>query len=212
MNSTEAPYVTFTGVHHLALITHDLDRTIRFYRDLLGLRLGLGMGAGSTKHYVFQLTQHDTIAFFEWEGASPAALKRPGVPTSSPRGFDHVALGVASREDLFALRERLLGAGIAVEGPIDHGLSWSIYFKDPNNIDLEAAWTAVELLEPLIVDPTAPPAAREGGAPRPEVWPTSPPNGAAQAGKAKPGTGHELADYAVRAGVARYVEPAGGAA
>src|SRR5262245_36892322 len=131
MNSAHAPYVTFTGVHHLALITNDLDGTIRFYRDLLGLRLGLGMGQGSIKHYVFQLTECDSFAFFEWDGASPATEKRPGVPTASPRSFDHVALGVASKEDLFALRDRLAQAGVGVEGPVDHGFSWSIYFKDP---------------------------------------------------------------------------------
>src|SRR5262245_44210319 len=211
MKSDQRPYVAFTGVHHLALITHDLDATIRFYRDLLGLRLALGMGHGSTKHYVFQLTDRDALAFFEWEGGSPAPAKRPGVPATTPRSFDHVALGVATQDDLFALRARLVEAGVAVEGPIDHGLSWSIYFKDPNGIDLEAAWSSVELLEPLLVDPTAPPAALEGSEPRPQAWPPSSP-ASPEERTAKPGTGHELGPYAVRAGIARYVETTRGPA
>lgn len=210
MESQHPPYVTFTGVHHLALITRDLEGTIRFYRDLLGLRLALGMGEGSTRHYVFQVTDRDSFAFFEWEGALPAPAKRPGVPSAVPRSFDHVALGVASRDDLFALRARLAAAGVAVEGPIDHGLSWSIYFKDPNDIDLEAAWNPVELLRPWLADPTAPAAALEGCEPQPEAWPASP---AEQSGSrtAKPGVGHQLGDQAVRIGVARYVDAARGA-
>jgi catechol 2,3-dioxygenase-like lactoylglutathione lyase family enzyme len=209
--------VTFTGVHHLALITNDLDGTIRFYRDLLGLRLGLGMGQGSIKHYVFELTERDAFAFFEWDGASPATEKRPGVPTTSPRSFDHVALGVASKEDLFVLGERLARAGVPVEGPVDHGFSWSIYFKDPNGIDLEAAWSSLEILQPMLFDATAPPAALEGSEPRPDAW-----AGAMRTGEpsseqsrlrtAKPGVGHELGDVAVRTGKARYVESTGGAA
>jgi catechol 2,3-dioxygenase-like lactoylglutathione lyase family enzyme len=205
MNSTRPPYVAFTGVHHLALITADLQGTIRFYRDLLGMRLGLGMGSGTTKHYVFQLTERDALAFFEWEGASPAPAKRPGVPTTAPRSFDHVAFGVGSRDDLFTLRDRLAEAGVTVEGPVDHGFSWSIYFKDPNGIDLEVAWSSVELLQPFIADLTAPPAAREGSEPRPGTWPSS--SGAAPRSRTvKPGVGHELGDHAVRAGIARYVE------
>lgn len=211
MNSSRRPpYVPFTGFHHLALITNDLDGTIRFYRDLLGLRLGLGLGQGSTKHYVFQLTERDSFAFFEWEGASPATEKRPGVPTTSPRSFDHVALGVGSKDDLFALRDRLTQAGVPVEGPVDHGFSWSIYFKDPNGIDLEAAWTSVEILQPMIFDPTAPEAALEGSDPHPEAYPPARPDSHSLR-TAKPGVGHELGELAVRAGKARYAESTGGA-
>jgi hypothetical protein len=63
-----------------------------------------------------------------------------------PLGFDHVSFGVDSREELFALKDRLEAAGIEVEGAVDHGLLWSIYFYDPhNNIPLEATWQFIEL-------------------------------------------------------------------
>ena len=205
-NESPSPYVGFTGVSHLAFITRDLEATVRFYRDLLGLRLGLALADSTTKHYFFELTPRDSIAFFVWDDAAPIVEKRPGVPTRAPRGFDHVALGVASKRDLLALRDRLDAAGVSVEGPIDHGLGWSIYFKDPNNIDLEASWTSVELSAPLLADPTAPLVVREGSEPKPEHWPAIR-EPAAIVG-AKPGAGHELGAYAVERGIGRYVDAA----
>lgn len=207
MNSdTESPYVVFTGIDHLAFITRDLEATVRFYRDLLGLRLMLGMADSAMKHYFFELTPRDSIAFFVWDDATPIAEKRPGVPTSAPRGFDHVAVGVASKRDLLSMRNRLDAAGVKVEGPIDHGLGWSIYFKDPNNIDLELTWNSVELSRPLLADPTAPPAAREGSEPKPEVWPAI--RQPAEISGAKPGAGQPLADFVLRNGLGRRVEDA----
>ena len=48
------PYVPFAGVSHLAFITRELEATIRFYRDLLGLPLVVALGHGATKHYFFR--------------------------------------------------------------------------------------------------------------------------------------------------------------
>lgn len=205
-HDTQSPYVAFTGINHLAFITRDLEATVRFYRDLLGLRLMVGMADSTMKHYFFELTEHDSIAFFVWDDATPIAEKRPGVPTSAPRGFDHLAVGVASKRDLLAMRKRLDAAGVKVEGPIDHGLGWSIYFKDPNNIDLELTWNSVELSRPLLADPTAPRAAREGSEPKPEVWPAI--RKPTEVSGAKPGAGHELGDFVVRSGLGRRVEAA----
>lgn len=200
---TRSPFVPFTGVSHLAFITRDLDATIRFYRDLLGLPLFAALGQSAGKHYFFRLTERDAIAFFAWDEATPLVEKRPGVPTSAPRGFDHLALGVGSRAELLALTDRLLQAGVRVEGPIDHGLGWSVYFKDPNNIDLEISWDTVELSEPLFADPAPPPAAREGSAPRPDAWPQQTQIHAPRT--ARPGAGHELGAYAVAQGLGHYV-------
>lgn len=193
----------FTGVSHLAFITRDLDATVRFYRDLLGLPLMVTMADGSTKHYFFQLTERDVIAFFAWEQATPIVNKRPGVPTSAPRGFDHVALGVRSKEDLLGFVDRLEAAGIPVDGPVDHGLGWSIYFKDPNNIDLELTWNRVELRAPLLADGDPPAAAKEGSAPHPEAWPAATTDGTTRA--ARPGAGHELGPYVVEHGLGHWV-------
>ena len=200
------PFVPFTGVSHLAFITRDLQATIRFYRDLLGLPLVVSLAEGSTRPYFFQLTERDLIAFFAWDEATPIVDKRPGVPTSAPRGFDHVALGVGSKKDLLSLADRLEAAGIQVEGPVDHGLGWSVYFKDPNNIDLEITWSTVELHGPLLADQDPPSAAREGSAPKPEAWPlrTAP----ARSRTARPGAGHEIGPQVVARGLGRWTDGA----
>ena len=109
-----------TGVNHLAFTTNDMDATTRFYRDLLGMELRVGIGTPGWRHYFFRFGD-DHIAFFEYDGVAPM-IKRPhGALTKEPLGFDHVAFNVASREDLFALRDRLLAAGIQASDAVDHG-------------------------------------------------------------------------------------------
>ena len=46
--------MAITGINHLAFITHDLDASIRFYRDLLGMTLEAGVGHGGYRHYFFR--------------------------------------------------------------------------------------------------------------------------------------------------------------
>lgn len=161
------------GIDHLAFITEDIAGTIRFYRDLLGMELFDGIGHDGYRHYFFRLGDGKTqVAFFEYDGASPMKRKFPGKRTGEPLGFDHVSFIVDSRAALFALKDRLEAAGIRVHGAVDHGLFWSIYFYDPNNIPLEASWTFMEVVEPPAVvddDPLA--VAAEGSAPRPDQWP-----------------------------------------
>jgi catechol 2,3-dioxygenase-like lactoylglutathione lyase family enzyme len=157
----------FTGIHHLAFIAADLEETVRFWRDLLGLPLSITAGDDGFKHYFFAISKTDAVAFFWWPGARAMKKKAPGVPTSEPRGFDHVAIGVAHHDDLTTMRDRLLAAGIAVAGPVDHGLTHSIYFTDPNGLSVELAWQTVEQLQPLHFDASPGAAARAGAKPQP---------------------------------------------
>ena len=57
--------VKYTGINHLAMATADIDMTIRFWRDLLGMRLVAGLGRPGYRHYFFEISDHDMIAFFE---------------------------------------------------------------------------------------------------------------------------------------------------
>lgn len=169
---TEMP-VKLQGIDHLAFITRDITGTIRFYRDLLGMELFAGIGHDGYRHYFFRLGDGKTqVAFFEYDGASPMERKFPGDRTDEPLGFDHVSFIVDSRAELFALKDRLEAAGIHVHGAVDHGLFWSIYFYDPNNIPLEASWTFMEVVEaPAVVDDDPLKIAAEGSAPQPGHWP-----------------------------------------
>ena len=63
----------FNGVNHLAMATGDMDRTIRFWRDLLGMRLVTGLGQPGYRHCFFEISENDLLAFFEWSGVQPVA-------------------------------------------------------------------------------------------------------------------------------------------
>ena len=124
-----------------------MPKTIRFYRDLLGLELKAGIGHDGYRHYFFQMGTGQ-VAFFEYDIAQPMRKgKFHGTPTDEPVGFDHVAFTVESKEALFALKDKLEAAGVKVHGAVDHGTLWSIYFFDHNNIPLEASWDCVEILK-----------------------------------------------------------------
>lgn len=129
--------VRFNGVNHLAMATGDMDKTIRFWRDLLGMRLVAGLGSPGYRHYFFEISPNDLIAFFEWEGVEPMVKKEHGRPVSGRFGFDHVSFGVEEEEDLWKLKAKLEAAGFPVSEVIDHGFIHSIYAYDPNNIPIE---------------------------------------------------------------------------
>jgi catechol 2,3-dioxygenase-like lactoylglutathione lyase family enzyme len=137
------------GVHHLALNTDDMRKTVDFYTRVLGMPLvhamkvppGLGSGPGNRgnppyeeiRHYFFDMGNDSLLAFFEIpRGAEPKA-KRDAIGA-----MQHVAFAVSAKA-FAALQQRLAAANVPYDGPIDvlPGLV-SIYFFDPNGIRLEA--------------------------------------------------------------------------
>lgn len=168
------PTVRYTGVNHLAMATGDMTATIRFWRDLLGMRLVAGLGRPGYRHYFFEISATDMIAFFEWEGARPIPEKDHGAPVTGPVAFDHVSFGVVSEDDLWNLKDRLDAAGVWVSEVVDHGFIRSIYAFDPNGIAIEfsAAVPEVDVRAfPVLADKTPPSAALEGNDPQPGHWP-----------------------------------------
>jgi catechol 2,3-dioxygenase-like lactoylglutathione lyase family enzyme len=114
-----------------------MDLTIRFWRDLLGLKLILKLGEPGERSYVFQLPGGDWVVFFEWAGVKPVPEKPHHEPVKGPFIFDHVSFGVEGRKDLLDLKERLEGAGFEVSEVEDHGLFASVYSFDPNGVPIE---------------------------------------------------------------------------
>ena len=164
----------YTGINHLAMVTHDLKETIRFWRDLLGMRLIAGLGRAGYRHYFFEISEHDMIAFFEWPDAEPLEEKDHGVPVRGPVAFDHVSLAVQSDDDLWDIKERLETAQFWVSEVIDHGFIHSIYSFDPNNIPIEFSAPAADVdlrRHPQMRDRNPLPEALEGAWPRPDIWP-----------------------------------------
>lgn len=127
--SADRPASTARGVHHVALISSDVERTVRFYQDVLGFPLTEMFEnrdlPGST-HFFFDLGHGNTIAFFDLPGVDP------GPYAEVLGGLHHLAISI-ERDRWEAARRRLHDEGVeTVE--IDHS---SIYFRDPDGARLE---------------------------------------------------------------------------
>ena len=164
----------FNGVNHLAMATGDMDATIRFWRDLLGMRLVAGLGGPGYRHYFFELSETDLVAFFEWPDVKPVPNKDHGKPVRGPFIFDHVSFGVETEDDLWKLKDRLEAAGFRVSDVIDHGFIHSIYSFDPNGIPIEFSANVSGRdvrRNPSLVDAAPSQVTQEGSEPRLEKWP-----------------------------------------
>ena len=187
--------IKFNGINHLAMVTGDMDKTIRFWRDLLGMRLVAGLGKPGYRHYFFEISENDLLAFFEWPDVEPAKEKDHGYPAAGRVIFDHISFGVESENDLFELIDRLSAAGFWVSEAIDHGFIHSIYSFDPNGIPIEFSYNveSVDIRKsPRMVDSAPSTVSREGPEPRPNQWPSAEKPTLPEKRQVYPGEGREL--------------------
>ncbi len=162
------PEFELRGINHLALVCGDMQRTIDFYTNVLGMPLlmNLELPNGMGNHFFFDIGNRDCLAFF-WFRNAPAAV--PGI--ASPRknfgdsadandfmtahaSMNHVAFDVPA-EKIEEYYQRLKARGIRTSKIVNHDESprqssetvnettfvRSIYFMDPDGILLEfASW------------------------------------------------------------------------
>ena len=137
--------MTPKGFSHIGLSTLDLDRTREFYENVLGFKavrcdvITVKEG-GRIRHVFFDTGRDQLLAFMEARGV-------PGVPADydaginrglgTPNAFYHFAFEAGSEAGLAAKREELLAKGVKVTEIVDHDWAKSIYFTDPNGLQLE---------------------------------------------------------------------------
>lgn len=123
---------TARGIHHAVLICSDVEQTIRFYQDVLGFPLVELVEnrdyAGST-HFFFDVGNRTLLGFFDFPGLG----LEPGIEAIG--GVQHIAIS-ARRDRWEQVRDRLDAAGVPYAGP-DRGIEESMYFKDPDGIQIE---------------------------------------------------------------------------
>jgi catechol 2,3-dioxygenase-like lactoylglutathione lyase family enzyme len=169
-DAVNADAVHWRGVHHLALVTGDMDATVRFWHGVLDARLVATLATMAFRHYFFEVAPGNTVAFFEYAGQPLDTFAKPaGVPYEKAAQFDHLSLHLPDEDALLRLRERLKAHDCEVTDVVDHGFLRSIYFTDNNGIALEASfWTLDVTGRPtdhgdrrLFSDPDPVPAVRE---------------------------------------------------
>lgn len=146
----------WSGFHHVALVTPDLDATLLFYENVLGMHSSSVYPATSQRgrHCFVKPGNTETwgIHFFEHPDAkiyqSADALRRLAEnPESSdlyrflPGALQHIAFALSSEEDGLALRSKLSSCGVAMTDIYDQGKIRNFIFIDNNGIQLEAAWS-----------------------------------------------------------------------
>jgi len=150
------------GVHHLALNTDDMKKTIDFYVDVLGmplvhaLKVPAGLGTGplnrgnppyeNLRHYFFDMGNDSLLAFFEIPKG-----KEPEGNRNAIAAMQHVSFAITEAR-FEAIREKLEGLGIEYLGPMEvlPGV-YSMYFFDPNNIRLELSCQPADGTAPKVV-------------------------------------------------------------
>jgi catechol 2,3-dioxygenase-like lactoylglutathione lyase family enzyme len=125
----ERPASSARGLHHFALISSDVERTIRFYQDLLEFPLTEVIGnrdyPGST-HFFFDIGNHNLLAFFDFPGLDL------GPYTEVLGGLHHIAISMEP-ERWHYLVGKLETAGVEY---VVHS-EVSAYFRDPDGVRLE---------------------------------------------------------------------------
>ncbi len=158
--------IEYRGLHHLALVSSDMQRTVDFYTNVLGMKLnkGFDLDNGYGQHFFFDMGNGSELAFFWFRDAAASApgvasaanlVGRPGGTITSGIGsMNHVAFNVAP-EKIDAYRQALVAKGVDCTEVVNHddvitgqdarrggGLTdktWlrSFYFYDPDGIMLE---------------------------------------------------------------------------
>lgn len=127
---------------HAAFICSDTAATVDFYAGILGMELVAAVlddkipSTGEPIpyfHSFFRMADGSTIAFFEApELPPPSADSHPAYAT-----FRHLAMQVGTTAQVDEWAVHLRASGVDVLGPVDHGIIYSIYFRDPDGNRLE---------------------------------------------------------------------------
>jgi len=116
-------------IGHVHLKVADLERALKFYRDVLGFEVTQRMGSRAA--FLSAGGYHHHIGLNTWESAGGSP------PPPGTTGLYHVAILYPTRAALADALLRVLAAGIELEGASDHGVSEAIYLRDPDGNGIE---------------------------------------------------------------------------
>lgn len=115
---------------HVVFYVKDLERSLGFYRDLLGFKEVGRIFSGAAAALTSGRTHHELLLIQVGDA--------PGPPTGRHRGLYHIGIKVGdSLDELRVAKRELETAGIAIDGISDHTVSQSLYLRDPDGNEVE---------------------------------------------------------------------------
>jgi catechol 2,3-dioxygenase len=131
-DAASSPIDPGVRIGHAHLKVADVERALRFYRDVLGFELTQRYGDEAA--FVSAGGYHHHIGLNTWQskGGSP--------PPRGTTGLYHVAILYPTRAALADALRRLIRAGVDLDGASDHGVSEALYLHDPDGNGLELYW------------------------------------------------------------------------
>lgn len=141
-NSYKVPAQTRIG--HVHLKVADLEKSLEFYRDLLGFELTTLYGDQAA--FISAGGYHHHIGLNTWHSKNAPPASRQGV------GLYHTAILYPTRKDLAVIYDRLRRAYYPLTGASDHGVSEALYLNDPDGNGVELYWDRPKELWPHKAD------------------------------------------------------------
>ena len=121
-----------TQIGHVHLKVANLERSLKFYRDLLGFEVTTMYGDQAA--FISAGGYHHHIGLNTWQSKNAPPASEYGV------GLYHTAILYPTRKDLAIILDRLRKVNYPLTGASDHGVSEAIYLNDPDNNGVELYW------------------------------------------------------------------------
>ena len=121
-----------TRIGHIHLKVADLERSLKFYRDLLGFEVQQYFGNSAA--FISAGGYHHHIGLNTWHS------KNAGPAPVNSAGLFHTAILYPTRKDLAVILKRLVSNHYPLTGSADHGVSEAIYLDDPDKNGVELYW------------------------------------------------------------------------
>lgn len=115
---------------HVVFYVKDLERSLGFYRDLLGFKAMGRIFNGTAAALTSGRTHHELLLIQVGDA--------PGPPQGHRRGLYHIGIKVGdSLDELRQAKRELEQAGVPIDGMSDHTVSQSLYLQDPDGNEVE---------------------------------------------------------------------------
>lgn len=130
--TNESSGIPGAHVGHGHLRVSDIDRAIKFYTEIIGMRLVVTYGKQAAFLSFDDYHHHLGLNTWESKGGTP--------PPKGHTGLYHVAFVFPDRATLGQVIDRVQSAGYKLSGAADHGVSQAVYLNDPDGNGLELYW------------------------------------------------------------------------